>query len=67
MHILYRAVCTPHRLPWFKPMEALRIILTPYERRKPWVLYLTPGLLAARYVITLYLIALGVLCAYDVS
>ncbi|EUC61592.1 carrier protein [Rhizoctonia solani AG-3 Rhs1AP] len=40
-----RAVCTPHRLPWFKPMQALRIILTPYEIRKPWMLYFTPGLL----------------------
>ncbi|KAF8596377.1 mitochondrial carrier [Ceratobasidium sp. AG-I] len=54
-----RAVCTPHRLPWFKPMEALRIILTPYERRKPWILYLTPGLLAARLAIIVWIVAVA--------
>lgn len=54
-----RAVCTPHRLPWFKPMEALRIILTPYERRKPWVLYLTPGLLAARMSILVWVVCVA--------
>ncbi|KAG8712106.1 hypothetical protein FRC09_017108 [Ceratobasidium sp. 395] len=54
-----RAVCTPHRLPWFRPMEALRIILTPFERRKPWVLYLTPGLLAARMLILVWVVAVA--------
>ncbi|GAB1522176.1 hypothetical protein RhiTH_005288 [Rhizoctonia solani] len=54
-----RAVCTPHRLPWFRPMEALRIILTPYELRKPWVLYLTPGLLAARMLIVVWVVAIA--------
>ncbi|KAG8714778.1 hypothetical protein FRC08_011456 [Ceratobasidium sp. 394] len=54
-----RAVCTPHRLPWFRPMEALRIILTPFERRKPWVLYLTPGLLAARMLILIWVVAVA--------
>lgn len=28
-------------------MYSLRILLTPTERRRPWILYLTPGLLAA--------------------
>jgi hypothetical protein len=46
--ITYRAITTPHRLPNFKPMYSLRILLTPTERRKPWVLYLTPGLMAAQ-------------------
>ncbi|KAG8695392.1 hypothetical protein FRC12_012571 [Ceratobasidium sp. 428] len=54
-----RAVCTPHRLPWFKPMQALRTILTPYERRKPWVLYLTPGLLVARMLILIWVVAVA--------
>ncbi|QRV78480.1 mitochondrial carrier protein [Ceratobasidium sp. AG-Ba] len=54
-----RAVCTPHRLPWLQPMQALRTILTPYERRKPWVLYLTPGLLAARMLILVWLVAVA--------
>jgi len=43
--ITYRSVTTPHRLPWFKPMRSLRVLLTPTERRRPWILYLTPGLL----------------------
>jgi len=46
--ITYRAITTPHRLPYFKPMYSLRILLTPTERRKPWILYLTPGLMAAQ-------------------
>ncbi|KAG9083775.1 hypothetical protein FRC06_004372 [Ceratobasidium sp. 370] len=54
-----RAVCTPHRLPWFRPMESLRIVLTPFERRKPWVLYLTPGLLAARMLILIWVVAVA--------
>lgn len=42
-----RSITTPHKLPWFQPMQSLRIILTPTERRRPWILYLTPGLMAA--------------------
>ncbi|KAH9178339.1 mitochondrial carrier, partial [Lactarius sanguifluus] len=29
-------------LPYFRPLHSLRVLLTPTERRKPWVLYLTP-------------------------
>lgn len=39
---------TPYRLPWLRPIYSLRILLTPTERRRPWVLYLTPGLLATQ-------------------
>ncbi|RPD53543.1 mitochondrial carrier [Lentinus tigrinus ALCF2SS1-6] len=46
--ITYRSIVTPYRLPWFRPMYSLRILLTPTERRRPWVLYLTPGLLVAQ-------------------
>lgn len=46
--ITYRSIVTPYRLPYFRPVYSLRILLTPTERRRPWVLYLTPGLLAAR-------------------
>lgn len=28
-------------------MQSLRTLLTPTERRRPWILYLTPGLLAS--------------------
>ncbi|KAJ8455421.1 hypothetical protein ONZ45_g18950 [Pleurotus djamor] len=47
--ITYRAITTPHILPWFSPLKSLRVLLTPTERRRPWVLYLTPGLLAAEF------------------
>ncbi|KAI0300996.1 mitochondrial carrier [Multifurca ochricompacta] len=45
--ITYRSVITPCRLPYFRPFYSLRVLLTPTERRKPWILYLTPGLLTA--------------------
>jgi len=34
-------------LGFFDLTKALRILLTPTERKNPWILYLTPGLLAA--------------------
>lgn len=41
-------------------MQSLRILLTPTERRRPWILYLTPGLLAAEVAhITLVVLGLG--------
>jgi len=43
-----RAITTPHKLPCFNAIYSLRILLTPTERRRPWILYLTPGLLAAQ-------------------
>ncbi|KAH0827824.1 mitochondrial carrier [Lanmaoa asiatica] len=43
-----RAITTPHKLPYFNVIHSLRILLTPTERRRPWILYLTPGLLAAQ-------------------
>ncbi|KAJ6499244.1 hypothetical protein C8R45DRAFT_981678 [Mycena sanguinolenta] len=46
--ITYRAVTTPHKLPYFGLMKSLRVLLTPTERRKPWLIYFTPGLLASQ-------------------
>ena len=43
----YRAITTPHKLPYLQPRHSLRILLTPTERRRPWILYQTPGLLLA--------------------
>ena len=40
-------------------MYSLRMLLTPTERRKPWVLYLTPGLLTAHIIHIVY-VTLGV-------
>ncbi|GBE81016.1 hypothetical protein SCP_0307390 [Sparassis crispa] len=42
----YRSITTPHKLPYFRPVYSL--LLTPTERRKPWILYLTPGLLLSQ-------------------
>jgi len=39
-----RAVTTPQRLGYLDAKRALRVLFTPTERRKPWTLYLTPGL-----------------------
>jgi hypothetical protein len=48
--LTYRSITTPHRLSYFNLMASLRILLTPTERRYPWILYLTPGLLAAESI-----------------
>lgn len=39
-------------------MLSLRVLLTPTERRRPWILYLTPGLLAAEVAHIAY-VAMG--------
>jgi len=48
--LTYRSITTPHKLTYFNVWEAVRILLTPTERRRPWILYLTPGLMAAETV-----------------
>jgi len=45
--ITYRSITTPVKLGYFNVGHALRVLLTPTERKKPWILYLTPGLMAA--------------------
>ncbi|KAH8080260.1 mitochondrial carrier [Cristinia sonorae] len=52
--ISYRAITTPYKLPYFRPMYSLRILLTPTERRRPWILYLTPGLFLAQFLHSAY-------------
>ncbi|KAH9028515.1 mitochondrial carrier [Lactarius hengduanensis] len=62
MIITYRSIITPYQLPYFRPLHSLRVLLTPMERRKPWVLYLTPGLLAAELLhITYAVVGLRIL------
>ncbi|CAG7854700.1 SubName: Full=Uncharacterized protein {ECO:0000313/EMBL:CCA66399.1} [Serendipita indica DSM 11827] len=48
--LINRAITTPHRLPWFGLRKSLRVLLTPYELHRPWMLYFEPGfgLLIAR-------------------
>ncbi|KAF6761209.1 hypothetical protein DFP72DRAFT_987996 [Ephemerocybe angulata] len=46
--LTYRSVTTIYKLGWFNPVAAIRVLLTPTERRQPWILYLTPGLMAAQ-------------------
>lgn len=53
---LLSAITTPHKLPYFNPIYSLRVLLTPTERRRPWILYLTPGLLAAQVTHIAYIV-----------
>ena len=56
------AITTPYRLPYFRPLYSLRILLTPTERRRPWIIYLTPGLFAAQFLHIAYkVVFLGML------
>ena len=56
-HCCYsRSITTPYRLPYLSPFRSLRVLLTPTELRKPWVLYLTPGLLAAEFLHITYVV-----------
>lgn len=50
----FSAITTPYRLPYFRPIYSLRILLTPTERRRPWILYLTPGLFTAQFLHLVY-------------
>ncbi|TCD69808.1 hypothetical protein EIP91_006121 [Steccherinum ochraceum] len=54
--LTYRAITTPYKLPYFRLMYSLRILLTPTERRRPWILFLTPGLFLAQFLRSAYLI-----------
>jgi len=45
--ITNRAIVTPYKLRSFRPIESLQKLLTEKERKKPWVLYQTPGLVIA--------------------
>ncbi|GLB37464.1 putative mitochondrial carrier (TC 2.A.29) family protein [Lyophyllum shimeji] len=56
--LTYRSITTPHKLPYLRLMHSLRILLTPTERRRPWILYLTPGLLPAE-VLHIAIVVLG--------
>jgi len=54
--ITNRAITTPYKLPYFKPLYSLRILLTPTERRRPWLIFLTPGLLTSQVLAAAYAI-----------
>ncbi|TFK75179.1 hypothetical protein BDN72DRAFT_955187 [Pluteus cervinus] len=54
--ISYRSVTTPHFLPLKKPLEIIKNILTSQERRRPYILYFTPGLVIA------FLLSIGLQC-----
>jgi hypothetical protein len=47
---------TPHKLPYLNVIRSLRILLTPTERRRPWILYLTPGLVAVKFAHVAYVV-----------
>lgn len=51
----YRSsITTPHKLPYLNPIKSLRILLTATERRRPYILYLTPGLMLAESLHVVY-------------
>ncbi|KAF9222284.1 hypothetical protein BS17DRAFT_783469, partial [Gyrodon lividus] len=43
--LLVRTATAPEVLPFFDVRRAVRVLLSPAERRRPWLLYLTPGVL----------------------
>ncbi|KAI0818903.1 hypothetical protein BC629DRAFT_684953 [Irpex lacteus] len=43
----YRAITAPHPLSYFRPLQSMRTLLSPTERRRPWIIFTTPGLFAA--------------------
>ena len=45
--LVHSSITTPHKLSYLNLAESVRILLTPTERRRPWIIYFTPGLLAA--------------------
>ncbi|KAF9072360.1 mitochondrial carrier domain-containing protein [Rhodocollybia butyracea] len=45
--IFYRAIVTSHKLSILGFRNSLKVLLTPYERRRPWTLYTAPGLVLA--------------------
>ncbi|KAK4687234.1 hypothetical protein P7C73_g2887, partial [Tremellales sp. Uapishka_1] len=47
--IINRSIITPYRLP-MSPAVSLRALLSVHELSKPYMLYLTPGLLATTFV-----------------
>ncbi|KAJ4497077.1 hypothetical protein C8R41DRAFT_823200 [Lentinula lateritia] len=58
--ITYRSITTPFKLSYLNAAQSFRAILTPTERRKPWILYLTPGLLASEVLhIVIVVVGLG--------
>ncbi|KAK8846522.1 hypothetical protein IAR55_005608 [Kwoniella newhampshirensis] len=46
--IINRSIITPYKLP-NSPATSLRILLSPHELSRPYMLYLTPGLLATTF------------------
>ncbi|KAH7101864.1 mitochondrial carrier [Auriculariales sp. MPI-PUGE-AT-0066] len=54
--IVNRTIVTPHKLPTWRPLFALRILLTQHERSQPWILFLTPGLALAQSLRVLWIV-----------
>ncbi|KAF8836602.1 hypothetical protein BDN67DRAFT_973930 [Paxillus ammoniavirescens] len=45
-----RVITTNEMLRFFDVRRALRVLFSPAERRQPWLLYLTPGVLPAKLI-----------------
>ncbi|KAK1227520.1 hypothetical protein PQX77_009473 [Marasmius sp. AFHP31] len=59
-----RAIVTPDKLPWTKPSVGFKTLLSPIERRRPWKLYLLPGILTSHLVQMLVMAFIGQLSGY---
>ncbi|KAJ6531935.1 hypothetical protein B0H19DRAFT_1189241 [Mycena capillaripes] len=46
----YRAIATPRKLDVLNAREALHILFSAHERKKPWVIFQIPGLLPALFL-----------------
>ncbi|KAF7374774.1 Mitochondrial carrier [Mycena sanguinolenta] len=44
---IYRSITSPRKLDVLNAREALHVLFSLHERKKPWVIFQTPGLLAA--------------------
>jgi len=56
--IVNRAITTPHHLKAFATVQGLKVLLTQFERSRPWVLFLTPGLVAAQLLHIIYVLVI---------
>ncbi|KAJ7290750.1 mitochondrial carrier [Mycena rebaudengoi] len=59
--ITNRAITTPHKLAFFEPKVALRVLLSQAEREKPLHLYLAPGVALCAVLLAFVPIAVSIL------
>ncbi|KAG7088942.1 hypothetical protein E1B28_012887 [Marasmius oreades] len=53
-----RAIVTPYRLPYTRPLVAMKLLLSATERRQPWKIYLLPGVFVSQFCLILVPVAI---------